>query len=430
MGTISVREMIEAVFTVLAAAVFLHPLHKKEPFLQRSIGAFGFATAAALLLVWILPEGMIWEILQQCCYLAILTGVVFACARLRRSACVYVAVWVLAVSRFVLSLWVGMGGLFPEVFADTAAIFLGLIGLYAIIYLLLLFTAARIMPRGGSYDIGPRQMISALLLLLVIECLSFAIYYGGGRFQMNMYYAAVLLAEFYCLTMLYMQTELFKKSALEKEFLTMNLLWQQQKEQYQLTRENIDLINRKCHDLKHQVQALRMMGNDGTREKYLKELEQSVQIYDAMVKTGNEALDTLLTEKSLFCEANDIKISCVVDGKSLGFLDPVDLYAILGNALDNAVEGVSGFSDKAKRLIDLAVYTRNQFLVITVSNPVKGELQFHGGLPVTTKKDKGYHGFGLRSIRHTVQKYDGYINVSADKGTFLLKMIIPLPKQT
>ena len=427
MGEISAPEVIEVVITVLAAGVFLRPLHKKEPFLRRSVGAFGLAVATALALTWVLPEGMGWDILLQCCYLAILTGVVFACVRLRRPACVYVAVWVLAVSRFIMSLWIGLRGAFP-IFAESGvAALAGLAALYAVIYLLLMFTAARTMPKGGSYDIGPRQMISALLMVLIIECLTFALFYGGGNFHLNMYYIAVLLAEFYCLTMLYMQTELFKKSALEKEFLTMNLLWQQQRDQYQLTRENIDLINRKCHDLKHQVQALRMMGNDDVREKYLKELEQSVQIYDAMVKTGNEALDTLLTEKSLYCEAHGIKISCVVDGKSLAFLDPVDLYAILGNALDNA--GVSGFSDKTKRLIDLAVYTRNQFLVITVSNPVEGELQFLGGLPVTTKKDKGYHGFGLRSIRHTVKQYGGHINVSVEHGTFLLKMIIPLPKQ-
>ena len=429
MDEISAREMIEAVFTVLAAAVFLHPLRKKEPFVRRSVGAFGLAVATALALTWVLPEGMGWDILLQCCYLAILTGVVFACVRLRRPACVYVAVWVLAVSRFIMSLWIGLRGAFP-IFAESGvAALAGLAALYTVIYLLLMFTTARTMPKGGSYDIGPRQMISALLIVLIIECLTFALFYGGGNFHLNMYYIAVLLAEFYCLTMLYMQTELFKKSALEKEFLTMNLLWQQQRDQYQLTRENIDLINRKCHDLKHQVQALRMMGNDDVREKYLKELEQSVQIYDAMVKTGNEALDTLLTEKSLYCEAHGIKISCVVDGKSLAFLDPVDLYAILGNALDNAVEGVSGFSDKTKRLIDLAVYTRNQFLAITVSNPVEGELQFLGGLPVTTKKDRGYHGFGLRSIRHTVKQYGGHINVSVEHGTFLLKMIIPLPKQ-
>lgn len=426
MGEISAPEVIEVVFTVLAAGVFLRPLHKKEPFLRRSVGAFGLAVATALALTWVLPEGMGWDILLQCCYLAILTGVVFACVRLRRPACVYVAVWVLAVSRFIMSLWIGLRGAFP-IFAESGVA--ALAALYTVIYLLLMFTAARTMPKGGSYDIGPRQMISALLMVLIIECLTFALFYGGGNFHLNMYYIAVLLAEFYCLTMLYMQTELFKKSALEKEFLTMNLLWQQQRDQYQLTRENIDLINRKCHDLKHQVQALRMMGNDDVREKYLKELEQSVQIYDAMVKTGNEALDTLLTEKSLYCEAHGIKISCVVDGKSLAFLDPVDLYAILGNALDNAVEGVSGFSDKTKRLIDLAVYTRNQFLAITVSNPVEGELQFLGGLPVTTKKDRGYHGFGLRSIRHTVKQYGGHINVSVEHGTFLLKMIIPLPKQ-
>ena len=119
-------------------------------------------------------------------------------------------------------------------------------------------------------------------MVLIIECLAFALSLRRRKFSSEhvLYRGAsggVLLS-----VMLYMQTELFKKSALEKN-LTMNLLWQQQsKDQYQLTREKVDLINRKCHDLKHQVQALRMMGNDDVREKYSKELEQSVQIYDAI----------------------------------------------------------------------------------------------------------------------------------------------------
>lgn len=113
MGEISAWEVIEVVFTVLAAGVFLRPLHKKEPFLRRSVGAFGLAVATALALIWVLPEGMGWDILLQCCYLAILTGVVFACVRLRRPACVYVVEWVLAVSRFIMSLWIGLRGAFP-----------------------------------------------------------------------------------------------------------------------------------------------------------------------------------------------------------------------------------------------------------------------------------------------------------------------------
>ena len=72
-----------------------------------------------------------------------------------------------------------------------------------------------------------------------------------------MYYVVLLVVQLYCVSLLFIQSELFKKSALEKELFTMNILMKQQEAQYELTRDNIDMINRKCHDLKHQVQALR-----------------------------------------------------------------------------------------------------------------------------------------------------------------------------
>ena len=100
------------------------------------------------------------------------------------------------------------------------------------------------------------------------------------------------------------------------------------------------LINHKCHDLKHQISAMRAITSPEEREKYLREVEDSVQIYDAIVQTGNEVLDTVLTEKSLFCAANNIKINCIVDGRQMDIFEPVDLYTIFGNALDNAIESV------------------------------------------------------------------------------------------
>ena len=87
----------------------------------------------------------------------------------------------------------------------------------------------------------------------------------------------------------------------------MNMLMKQQEEQYEITRDNIDMINQKCHDLKHQVRALRGLADDESKERYLKELEQSVEIYGAIVKTGNDVLDTILTEKSLSCQAKGIR---------------------------------------------------------------------------------------------------------------------------
>lgn len=207
----------------------------------------------------------------------------------------------------------------------------------------------------------------------------------------------------------------------------MNMLMKQQEEQYEITRDNIDMINQKCHDLKHQVRALRGLADDESKERYLKELEQSVEIYGAIVKTGNDVLDTILTEKSLSCQAKGIKINCIADGSKLEFVDPVDLYGILGNAVDNAMEAVEKISDARMRLIDIAIFTRDRFLVINITNPMTGQVKLKNGLPVSTKPHNGYHGYGLRSIRHSLGRYDGTMSVNVSDHTFELKMLLPLP---
>lgn len=212
----------------------------------------------------------------------------------------------------------------------------------------------------------------------------------------------------------------------------MNTLWMQQKAQYDLSKENIALINRKCHDLKHQIRAMRAIFTEEQQKKYFQDIEQSVRIYDVLAKTGNEVLDTVLTEKSLVCEANGIQANCVADGRVLAFMDPVDLYTIFGNALDNAIESVSTIEDRTRRIIDVQVYSEKQMLVIQIINPITQELVFDAeDLPVTTKEQNGYHGFGLRSIRHTVKKYGGFMTVKVEDGAFYLRLLLPkIPPQT
>ncbi|MCD8047266.1 MAG: ATP-binding protein [Clostridiales bacterium] len=240
----------------------------------------------------------------------------------------------------------------------------------------------------------------------------------------------LLLCQIYCLTILYLQTSLFQKSAIRHELETMNLMWHQQAEQCRLSKENIALINRKCHDLKHQVAAMRTMEGSEQREQYIREIEDSVRIYDAAVRTNNETLNTVLTEKSLPCEANEISINCVADGSSLGFMDPVDLYTVMGNALDNAIEAVRKCETKELRVIDVLIHVRQRFLVISVTNPLQEELTFQDGLPVSVKPKNGYHGYGLKSIRHTARKYGGEMTVVTEGGCFSLRISIPLPEDS
>lgn len=285
----------------------------------------------------------------------------------------------------------------------------------------------RVLPVNKSYRTGPRQTLSTVMLGVVFEVLSGTVLQSvRGRAEPE-HWLLLLMCEFYCLTVLYLQSALFKKSAISRELATLDLMWHQQKEQYSLAKENIALINRKCHDMKHQIRALQDMADSEQRRKYLEEIDGSIRIYDSIVKTGSEVLDTILTEKSLRCHQQNIRINCVADGSRMGFLDPVDAYSIFGNAIDNAIEEVQKFDDVEKRQIDVLVHVRQRFLIVTITNPVAGAPVFRDGLPLTTKGNNGYHGFGLKSVRHTVAKYDGHLTVGVENGCFYFKILFPLP---
>lgn len=285
-------------------------------------------------------------------------------------------------------------------------------------------TLARWMPEKGQYQIGPRQMVSAWVFCIMSENLFIYAKVDPGAALFN------IVLQFYCITLLYLQSALFKKSSMRKELETIQLLWHQQKGQYQLSKETIELINHKCHDLKHQVQAIRAVKDEKERETYLEKIEKSVQIYSAIVRIGNEILDTILTEKSLICENSGIHINCVADGSLLAFMNPVDLYTLFGNALDNAIEAVRKLESKEKRVIDIMLYERQSFLMLQIVNPMCGEVKFEDGLPLTTKAKNGYHGYGMKSMLHTIQKYEGHLTTEVKNGCFYFNVMLPLERDS
>ncbi len=195
--------------------------------------------------------------------------------------------------------------------------------------------------------------------------------------------------------------------------------------QYRESKENIDMINQKYHDLKHQIAVLRSEGDSEKRNQYLDEMEQGIKEYEAQNKTGNAVLDTVLTSKSTYCAKHDISMTCVADGSLLDNMHVTDICTIFGNALDNAIEYELQVEDKEKRMIHLSVSAMNEFTLICVENYYEGKLVLKDGLPETTKPDKQNHGFGIKSIRSTVQKYDGVVTISQDGEWFVLKILIP-----
>lgn len=228
-----------------------------------------------------------------------------------------------------------------------------------------------------------------------------------------------------CVLLLSLQFGLVRAKEAEDERDMLKTLWHQRKEQYELTKENIDLFNLKCHDMRHQIR--RFGQTRSIPGETIEELEKYISLYDSTVETGNEVLDTILTEKSIKCNGNGITLTCMADGEKIAFMSDTDVYSLFGNALENAIDAVMKLDDVEKRIIGLNLYAKGGLITLNIYNAYAGIIDFENGLPKTTKSDVMYHGFGVKSIKMIVEKYSGTMEIYTEDGIFNLAALIPIP---
>lgn len=234
--------------------------------------------------------------------------------------------------------------------------------------------------------------------------------------------------------MFFILLSIFNGSWLMHENAIINDLLKKAEKQYRITQNNVEYINAKVHDLKHQIAAIKQMTEQNDLKPSIRaqiaELEKVVEVYDDTVLTGNNVLNALLTEEKSVCKENGIRLEYKIEGSLLDFIDPVELYVLFGNALDNAIESVLKIEDIEKRAISIVVERRKKFVSIAVENFYTGELVFRNGLPRTGKQEQGLHGYGVKSIRYIAQKYGGDISVSGEGGIFHLNVLLPLRERS
>lgn len=267
--------------------------------------------------------------------------------------------------------------------------------------------------------------LSVVTLLVILALSSVRDAYAEESFALMV--VSRLLSIFCCVFLLYIRFGVLERSQMEQEAEELRRLYEQEREQYEQSRENIELINIKCHDLKRRMEVWEHRDKPVLPEE-MQEMKRLIGIYDAAVKTGNDTLDTILTERSLYCEKEGIRLSCMADGEKLSFMPVGDICALFGNALENAIEAVSKLEQVEDRNISFQVRESRGLLVITVDNCFSGPLTFEDGLPKTTKGESGWHGYGLKSVRRVAQKYGGQVTVQADE-MFHLSVLIPMPGQ-
>ena len=306
----------------------------------------------------------------------------------------------------------------PYIYVVNAALWLiSRVLVYGIIYYLL---RKRRFEEENYKDNNRGKVILVFVVIIVFICLSRLANDDPYRSELAKI-AEPLYALLCSAFIIVVEFNMAQNDIISQELLDMKMLLSREREQYLMIKENIEIINEKCHDLKHQISILR----DNKSDQFISEIEEAVMIYDSTVKTGSAVLDTLLTEKKLQCQSKDIKLTTVVSGKLLEFMDETELYSLFGNALSNAIESVGAIPKKDMRHIALTVKQVGHMCSIHIENPYVGELVFSGGLPETTK-DKKWHGFGMKSMNRIVTSYGGVMSATAEDGVFKLDILIPL----
>ena len=297
---------------------------------------------------------------------------------------------------------------------------------YAVTYTLAWFLLIRRM-RGLSLlknATGPIVALSAVMLVVnQIWGLTFELYGAeyAGSLLCFLEYIWNLICCVFCLCI---QFGIFRISQKEQELEVARRLIVEKERQYLVNKSTIDAINRKCHNLKYELAAL-SAGPDG--QKHIDEAMALVDSFDSAVRTGNETLDVILSEKNLYCQQEQITFVCMIDGEQLDFMDVTDQYVLFGNLIDNAIHAVQKLEEPQQRVIYIKICAKKKLLLIHTENPFTGTLRFRDGLPMTTNGDEENHGFGMTSVRMICEKYGGSVSTKAESGTFYLNILLPLP---
>jgi hypothetical protein len=303
---------------------------------------------------------------------------------------------------------------------------LSYLNIFVFAYLSAFFILSRYLKRAEMLQFKSTGLFAFVIVVLVVDIIinALVVYVTQDNIRLALLYFYNILC---CLLIFYMQVSLIDTGDMKNEIETMSEALKQAEKQYSIQKENINLINMRCHDLKHQIGQFKREGVDA---QTIKEIQEMISIYDSKVKTGNEVLDIILTEKSLLCHDKGIELECMADCSGLNFIREGDLYILFGNIIDNAIEAVSKIEDQSKRCIGFNVHTAGKFVTITADNYYEGEICLSAdGLPETTKRDKEYHGFGMRSICAITEKYGGTLDIKAQDGVFNLNLMFQLPSK-
>ena len=178
------------------------------------------------------------------------------------------------------------------------------------------------------------------------------------------------------------------------------------------------------HDFHHHLQALKGQLEAGEVERalaYIEQLDRSLQSVDTLLKTGNVTLDAVLSAKLAQARAEGVAVTVEANVPDRLTLSDLELSTLVGNLLDNAVEGCRGAA--GERFLRLSIRMKGRMLYFYLINSAGEKKPRQGALFRTGKA--GAHGFGLHRAEAILKKHGGWVKYNSEDGAFTSEFLVP-----
>ena len=411
-----------------ATLLYIYPVRKRKFFIPRlvlsCIGYFVAVTLAVHMDLLGSSDVTILYILYffLCAFFA--TVVVYVICDETYLFCVYCAAFAYTTQHFAYNTHCVLCEIYDPTSLDRYTIYYVII--YLFVYLLFYNVFWKKILWAKNNRVNWKYSIGIIVLTLGVTLFLSSLAQKYSDDDKKLYRILFLYAMFCCFSLLWNQLYYIKSLRLENELVIQKMLWKERGQQYSITKENIEMINRKCHALKHEIEVLRETDDENLKVKMLDKIEQSVMLYDSVVETGNDVIDTILTQKNIICELNKITLTCIIDAKSLDFLDAIDLYTIFEKMVNNAIRNVSGLDDFKKRVISITVFEKAEMAFIQCEyydncNTTLSRNRKSGLL----KADEKFYGSEINDIELVVKKYHGMVTTETDNQILIFRISIP-----
>lgn len=196
--------------------------------------------------------------------------------------------------------------------------------------------------------------------------------------------------------------------------------------EYQALRRTYEDNAKLYHDLHNHIEAIYhclAQGDIQAAERYCRDLRAPIQAISQAVYTGDKAIDYLIGSKLALAQQEGIATEVNVEYPPNTDIRSVDLTTILGNLLDNALEG-AGTAPASRRFLRLTIRRIHAMLILKVENGTGSTPLWEDGQLRTTKADKTRHGWGLKSVQTAAERYDGTLRTDCQDGVFRAVVIL------